>query len=173
MEILDVGCGSRPWGTVNLDFNLGRSDHHPRDYDPKRIPNFVRGDGVHLPFRSKCFTRVLARHVLEHIPDPLGALREWARVAQSQVILMVPNNPGLEDHRTHLYAWSRPALANLLALVFPRVQVYPNSPLKDLYKIPGLRRILRAGGYKKPVNRLIGSLMGLQLTAICEVKPDP
>lgn len=153
---------------MNLDLNLGLSEHHRFDYDPRDIPNFIRGDGYRLPYRDKSVNVIVARHVLEHIPDPLEALREWARVASDRVVIMVPNNPLLEDHKTHLYSWSQPALTNLLHLVYPRVTVYPNSPLRDLYKIRGVKRILRPGGFKKPVNRLLGSLFGFQLTAICE-----
>ena len=97
---------------MNLDLNQGNSEHHRFNYDSRKIRNFTNGDGTSLPYRDKSFDIVVARHVLEHIPEPLKALREWKRVARNRVIVMVPNNPTTEDHETHLYAWSQPALNN-------------------------------------------------------------
>jgi SAM-dependent methyltransferase len=50
-------------------------------------------DGVHLPFADDSQDAVLAAHVLEHIPDYQGALREWYRVLRvgGYLVLMVPH----------------------------------------------------------------------------------
>ena len=40
----------------------------------------VRADVVALPFRTGAFDAIKATEILEHVPDPAGALRECARV---------------------------------------------------------------------------------------------
>jgi SAM-dependent methyltransferase len=47
------------------------------------------------------YDAVLASHVLEHIANPLGALKEWARVVRpgGYVLLIVPHRDGTFDHR--------------------------------------------------------------------------
>jgi SAM-dependent methyltransferase len=47
--------------------------------------------GHELPLENKSFDFVLASHVIEHIPDPIAALQEWARVARRYVVLVVPH----------------------------------------------------------------------------------
>jgi ubiquinone/menaquinone biosynthesis C-methylase UbiE len=43
-----------------------------------------------LPFGEDSYDFVLASHVLEHIPDPIAALREWTRVARRYVLIILP-----------------------------------------------------------------------------------
>jgi len=166
MKILDVGCGSKPWGNINLDLNVGKSKHHKFSYDVKQIKNFTRGDATSLPFKNKSIDVLIARHCLEHIPEPLKAVIEFERVTREKIIIMVPNNPTNTEFKTHIYSWSLVSLKNFLNLVFENVEVYPNSPFSDLYKMRSLRPILGKSYYKFPLNRLIGSLFGFQLTAI-------
>ena len=59
----------------------------------------ARGDA--LPFADASQDFVLASHVIEHIPDPIAALREWVRVARRYVFLVVP-------HRDRTFDRDRP-----------------------------------------------------------------
>lgn len=47
------------------------------------------------------YDALLASHVLEHLADPLTALREWRRVVRpgGHVLLIVPHRDGTFDHR--------------------------------------------------------------------------
>lgn len=55
----------------------------------------VHGSAEQLPFPDACFDMVLAIEVLEHLPDPVTALRELARVAKpgATAVLSVPSEP--------------------------------------------------------------------------------
>jgi SAM-dependent methyltransferase len=55
------------------------------------MPVDVVADGDALPFADGEFDFVLASHVIEHMPDPIAALREWVRVASRYVFLIVPH----------------------------------------------------------------------------------
>lgn len=47
----------------------------------------ITADMAHLPFDDGDFDTLIARHVLEHHPDTLTVLYEWARVADRLVII--------------------------------------------------------------------------------------
>ena len=53
--------------------------------------------GERLTFPDGAFDRLVATHVLEHIPEPYKALREWARVVRPGGIISVilPTDPGI------------------------------------------------------------------------------
>ncbi|HZX80645.1 MAG TPA: class I SAM-dependent methyltransferase [Lysobacter sp.] len=54
-------------------------------------------DASALTYDDASFDRLIATHVLEHIPDPVGVLREWSRVVRSGGLLSIvlPCDPGL------------------------------------------------------------------------------
>jgi SAM-dependent methyltransferase len=51
----------------------------------------VVSEGDDLPFPDASFDFVLASHVLEHLPDPIRALREWQRVARKYLFIVLPH----------------------------------------------------------------------------------
>ena len=57
--------------------------------------------GHELPLEDDSVDFVLASHVIEHVPDPIAALLEWARVARRYVFLVVP-------HRDRTFDRDRP-----------------------------------------------------------------
>ena len=58
--------------------------------------------GHELPLEDDSFDFVLASHVIEHIPDPIAALKEWARVARRYVVLVVPHRDRTFDRDRQL-----------------------------------------------------------------------
>lgn len=76
---LNLGCGAevirRP-GWTNLDAKAA-------------LEGVVAGDVTALPFADGSFDRVVASQVLEHLEDPVAALREWARVLAPGGVLLV------------------------------------------------------------------------------------
>ena len=90
---LDVGCGDRPEGDVNVDRAVGESEHlyfSARHINPKQIPNFVRADAHYLPFKDHTFQEVLCSHTLEHLRNPRLAIQEMQRVANGCVEIRLP-----------------------------------------------------------------------------------
>jgi malonyl-CoA O-methyltransferase len=77
-RLLDAGCGigrriANLPGAVGLDLS-------PEMLAAGGVPNVVAGDVRAMPFAKDCFDMVWCRLVLGHIPDPLSAYRELARV---------------------------------------------------------------------------------------------
>jgi SAM-dependent methyltransferase len=89
--ILDAGCGTGlnlrhlPAGSTGVDIN-------PRNVAllRSRLPDhrIVEGDVESLPFAPGSFGTVLCTEVIEHIPDPAAALREFHRVLQPDGMLI-------------------------------------------------------------------------------------
>lgn len=89
-QVLDVGCGEGPLAralpadgphVVGLDASATMLRSHPAPA--------VRADATALPFRGQAFDAVVAVNVLDHLPDPLAALREAGRVLTPDGLLVV------------------------------------------------------------------------------------
>lgn len=72
---LDVGCGTKPTGDVNID------------YAYRTAQNFIRCDAHNLPFKSKVFKNSRCLTVLEHLNKPHDALKELFRVTNGVITI--------------------------------------------------------------------------------------
>jgi len=135
--ILDVGCGDRPKGDVNVD--LFRSESVDlqglrEKVDPHHTTNFIQATIYHLPFRKNVFTIVLCHHLLEHLKHPNEAINELIRVSKRQVQIIVPykwheiiQNWFQPERRAwakkyHLWNFTKPHLENM----FHKMNLYPS-----------------------------------------------
>lgn len=96
--VLDLGCGSgllsryfHPMDVsyVGLDIN-----NHPGFQKARGRGNqFVQGDALRLPFKTRTFGTVVCVDSFEHYPDPIRAAMEIRRVLDvgGRVFLSVPN----------------------------------------------------------------------------------
>lgn len=125
-RILDIGCGP---GTITADLAALVPQGRVTGLDPaegvlggaralareRGLDNadFVTGDVAALRFPDASFDVVHAHQVLQHVGDPVGALREMRRVCRPGGIVAVrdadyaamtwyPHVPGLDDWQ-HLY----------------------------------------------------------------------
>jgi SAM-dependent methyltransferase len=62
------------------------------------------GDACDLPFFDASIQYVASSHVLEHVANPLAALKEWTRVLQhgGYIYMVVPDHRHTFDHRRPL-----------------------------------------------------------------------
>jgi len=91
--ILDVGCGDRPKGDVNLDLFEGESvdlQGSRGKINPSETLNFVQGTVYNLPFKNNIFNKVLCHHLLEHLKQPKKAIKELIRVSNCEIEIIVP-----------------------------------------------------------------------------------
>jgi SAM-dependent methyltransferase len=106
-KMLDVGCGTRPKGDVNVDFFQEGFNPHTGDQirggfmSAREIPNFVLADAQHLPFRDESFSVAFSSHTIEHVGNPLLMLQEMCRVAERKVIVRCPHRRGIGARMPH------------------------------------------------------------------------
>jgi 2-polyprenyl-3-methyl-5-hydroxy-6-metoxy-1,4-benzoquinol methylase len=96
MRLLDVGCGP---GTITIDLAARVAPGEVIGVDAAEGPlvdaraaattagvtnvSFRVADGMALPFDDGTFDVVHAHQVLQHVPDPVGMLREMRRVTRA------------------------------------------------------------------------------------------
>lgn len=56
-------------------------------------------EATSLPFPDRHFDYVLSSNCLEHVANPIKALKEWRRVAKKNIILLVPRKDNSFDHK--------------------------------------------------------------------------
>jgi SAM-dependent methyltransferase len=131
-RILDVGCGARAQGDVNVDLYPKDRQQCRSSWNPKNLKNFVLADASYLPFKDDAFDLLTARHVIEHLHEPLQALTEWKR-ASPTVSITTPSEYSLDRTPTHLFTWNVSSLKNLLSQVFSEVHVSYTAQKNVLY----------------------------------------
>jgi hypothetical protein len=120
--ILDVGSGSNPRGDICID--LPDSGIHRGDKPLSwRESEMILASGEAIPLRDQVIGESLYHHSLEHIPNPLNAIRETRRVCRGRVWIIVPSefNVGDLSSTVHLYTWTPRTLRNLIRLVYEEV----------------------------------------------------
>ena len=137
---LDIGAGHRASGDVNVDlypddmFHRTASDGIEHECKSHCIPNFVKADGQHLPFKDGCFEEVLCSHVLEHVPNPVLMMREMMRVSRDRVKIVVPHRYGKHaKKKSHLHYFSNRWFERVLK-GFP--EVYSWTTEQSTYGFP-------------------------------------
>ncbi|MGH7779550.1 MAG: class I SAM-dependent methyltransferase, partial [Candidatus Binataceae bacterium] len=99
-RLLEVGCGAGDWLRIAGDLGW-RADGV--DFDPDAVANArSTGASVHSGqladqnFPDQSFDLILMSHVIEHVHDPIGLLRECYRLLKDDGLLVVwtPNSDG-------------------------------------------------------------------------------
>ena len=80
---LEAGCGSFRGHTPLLKRSYLHMDIQKTEWN-KPFLNVVC-DVCHLPFKDKSFENVYASHVLEHLDNPICAIKEMIRVSRKTV----------------------------------------------------------------------------------------
>jgi len=99
---LDVGCGLKPHGHVNVDVHRMKKTH--------KITNFCLATGENLPFKNESFSAVYCSHVIEHVKNPYRLLRELMRVCKKNgtVHLSLPHRFSYgAKYKGHIHFFTR------------------------------------------------------------------
>lgn len=119
-SFVDVGCGN---GIYVLEFadkfeTLGVDIHSYSTWD--QCPHkFHKSDVTSLPFENERVETVLCFEVLEHLSDPVLALKEFYRVCKKNIIITVPNcdlELGMERSRLSYYHYTDETHCNFFTL---------------------------------------------------------
>jgi len=126
MRIVDVGCGNgeavrrateldcQAWG-VDIRHEVARSAQSRCGTD-----RFVVGAATRLPVLSDSVDLVVAQHIVEHLLDPMEAIREWKRVLRpgGKLAIVTPNHrypdPSIYEDPDHVRIFDAQELRRLL-----------------------------------------------------------
>jgi len=152
MRVLDVGCGP---GTITLDLAARVAPGHVIGIDvaekvlaqaealrvERHVVNaeFSRGDVYKLEFPDSSFDVAHAHQVLQHLTDPVAALRELARVLRPDGVLAVRDG----DYGAFTWWPADPLLDRWL-------EIYHQVTARNGVEADAGRRLLswvRAGGF--------------------------
>jgi SAM-dependent methyltransferase len=121
---LDVGCGRKPYEKT---FFAGAEKYVGMDYLTDRSTPDIVGSATDIPLGDAGFDTVVCTEVLEHVPDPLKALREMYRVLKPGGYLILSTPMYWPRHEVP-YDYFRYPYDGLLHLVktsgFELVQLY-------------------------------------------------
>jgi SAM-dependent methyltransferase len=120
-KVLELGCGMRKTvpNAVGLD-RVPKGEEIPGVKSGlKSEADIVADAGGPLPIEPQSFDTVIARHVLEHIVDPIAAVREWGRVIRhgGRLIIAVPNHElgnTIPMNYEHVHAWTPSSLKTFM-----------------------------------------------------------
>ncbi len=132
--ILEVGCGGGAllkW-LAEEGFAATGVDILPEAVEAARElvsgAELLVSDAGKLPFPDASFDRIIAHHLIEHIPEPALALAEWWRVLRpaGRLAIATPNrlyaSPRIFDDPTHVSVFDPAGLAAALEQAGFRVE---------------------------------------------------
>lgn len=86
--------------TLNVDFD-GALDTEAKRSEVQQcgfaMPIDIVAPGDAVPVADKSFDFVISSHVIEHFFDPIGAIKEWCRIARRYVFIICPQRDALPD----------------------------------------------------------------------------
>lgn len=118
---LDVGCGFRPTGMVNIDpLDFGKdvfAGEHFFRRDPRSIPNLIVALGEYLPIRDNVFEKAYSKGVIEHTENPSKFLKEMFRVTKDYIKIIVPHR-FWQQPKYHIIVFNMKQLEDFLKKMF-------------------------------------------------------
>lgn len=160
MICLNIGCGSDP--IINQIF----MDENMINVDITKSPYcHIVCDGHKLPFKDKSFDKVYLSHVLEHMVNPVYALKEFKRVAKQTIHIHVPNKYFfflIGENKNHMYSWTKTSLTRLLKYVYPQ----------DTIRVKLCFRYIHLSFFERTINKLFSFFQRTELYAIITLQPE-
>lgn len=143
MDIVDLGCGGSKTvkGSIGVDM-VSRGD--PVVNTAFCCEADVKADvEKEMPFKDGRFKTVIARHILEHCTDVIGALEEWRRILadDGQMILCLPDERISDTiilNPEHVHAFTPDTLTKIVNKVGLQVE-----KIHDFYEDDSFTMVLR------------------------------
>lgn len=117
--VLDVGAGGGPFRKYLNHTNYKSQDLVP--LDPSQLEEGTYGqidivsDIVDIPLSDSSVDVILCTEVLEHVPEPILAIKEFSRLLKTDGVLLLtaPLGSGLHQEPFHFYGGYTPHFYNL------------------------------------------------------------
>lgn len=150
--VLDVGSGDKPSWRADVLLDRYPDDAFAGQRSGTGRTRVVRplfdADAAEMPFADGVFDYAICSHVLEHVTDPVGVVRELTRVAKAGYI-EVPeaSSSKIVDFPSHLWWCRLDGSTQPPTLEFTAKQAAAFDPEIDDY--------LRRSGLAEPIKQLI------------------
>ncbi|WP_136514978.1 methyltransferase domain-containing protein [Geomonas edaphica] len=167
--VLDVGAGTCPYRP--LFSHCSYKTHDFKGYTGEKLGGTCEygqidyvSEITELPIADQTFDVLLCTEVLEHVPDPAGALREMQRVLKpgGRLLLTAPLGSGLHQLPYHYYGGFSPAWYQYYAEKFG-LRVVEITPNGGFYRLLA-QECVRAGHFisqQFPAAEIPGNLIQL------------
>ena len=141
-RVLDVGAGSCPYRAL-----FAHCEYKTHDFARLEADQFLGQKGygaidyvsdiVSIPVPTASFDVILCTEVLEHVPEPISAIQELARILRpgGRLLLTAPLGSGLHQEPYHFYGGYTPHWYNkfLVEAGFKDVTIEPNGGFFEHY----------------------------------------
>lgn len=132
-SILELACGGQKTVRNSIGIDLIPSGEMIPGLVSTQSQADVVGDVEKaLPFEKHHFDTIIARHILEHVLDPIGTIANWSEVLKpnGKLIIAVPDN---SKHDTiplnfqHLHAFTPNSLVRIMEMLGWKIDVVKDS----------------------------------------------
>ena len=173
-RILDMGAGSCPYRTLFAHCRYETQDFAGLSPDQLLHGSYgridYRCDIISVPVSDAEFDAILCTEVLEHVPEPIKAVREMARILKpgGRLILTAPLGSGIHQEPFHYYGGYTPYwYQNFLgAAGFSQIKVEANAGFFKFFGQESIRFVRTALPFKLGMPLLL-ELLWLPFWLLC------
>ena len=121
--VLDLGCGGQKLHEKMVGVDIRRNGQVGVGANADRpAAQDMEADVLELPLKNQTVDGILAKHLLEHIIDPIKALAEWKRVLKEngKLVVICPDYRHCEAisvDPSHVHAFTPDSVASLMRAV--------------------------------------------------------
>ncbi len=119
-KVLDLGCGGQKIDSRVLGVDIRRDGQMGvgANADKPSRPD-IEGDATAIPVSDSSIDGILAKHLFEHILDPIKALKEWKRVLKNNgtLVIVCPDYrycEAISVDPSHVHAFTPDSVSSLL-----------------------------------------------------------
>lgn len=142
-RVLDLGCGGKKLHEkmVGVDIRANGQMGVGANVDKPAVAD-VEADILALPMDDRSVDGVLAKHLLEHVIDPIQALNEWKRVLKpdGKLVILCPDYrycEAISVDPSHVHAFTPDSVASLMRAVGFRVTLSENVKPGYVFMVVG------------------------------------
>ena len=119
-NIVEIGCGDKKTVTDSVGIDIVPKDCLiPGLHNRHSVADYIGDVQKELPVEKGFFETVIARHVLEHMVDPVEAIKNWGDVLKQEgrLIIAVPDHEKrntIPMNYQHVHAYTKESLSKFM-----------------------------------------------------------